>query len=123
MEFRKDTPWPSTRFHGEVDILLGLEELALHPRDVEVVGNLGVFRTLLSTEPLLGGRHDKIFPGRTRLAQGCQMLRQATAPPIQKTFRVKQMDHLFQLGDEMGDYIPKSCSNCRKYSTCTFAMV
>ena len=31
------------------------------------------------------------------------------------------MDSLFQLGDNMGNYIPKSCSNCRKCTTCTFA--
>ena len=34
---------------------------------------------------------------------------------------MKQMYHLFQLGDTMGDYIPKSCNNCRKCTTCTYA--
>ena len=120
-EFNERTPWPERRVTGEVDILLGWEEMALHPRDVEVVGNLGVFKTRLSPDPILGGRHNRIKPGESSLSQGCQMLRQATAPPVQKTFRVKQMDHLFQLGDEMGNYIPKSCSNCRKCTTCTFA--
>ena len=28
---------------------------------------------------------------------------------------------MFQLGDMMGDYIPKTCSNCRKCTTCTYA--
>ena len=30
------------------------------------------------------------------------------------------MDNMFQLGDTMGDYIPKTCSNCRKCTTCTY---
>ena len=120
-EFGKETPWPSKRFAGEVDILLGLEELALHPRNIEIVGNLGVFQTSLASMPILGGRHEKINPEKTNLSQACQMLRQATAPANQKNFKVKQLDHLFQLGDEMGNYIPKSCSNCKKCSTCTFA--
>ena len=49
------------------------------------------------------------------------MLRRSAAPVAQRSFKIKQMDNLFQLGDTMGDYIPKSCSNCKKCSTCTFA--
>ena len=49
------------------------------------------------------------------------MLRRSAAPVAQRSFKIKQMDSLFQLGDNMGDYIPKSCSNCKKCSTCTFA--
>ena len=120
-EFGEEASWPSKRFAGEVDILLGLEELALHPRNIKIVGNLGIFHTSLANMPILGGRHDKISPKKSNLSQACQMLRQATAPANQKSFKVKQLDHLFQLGDEMGNYIPKSCSNCRKCSTCTFA--
>ena len=42
-EFETATQWPEARFSGEVDILLGLEELALRPIRVELRGNLGIF--------------------------------------------------------------------------------
>ena len=42
-EFGATAPWPEERFSGEVDILLGLEELALHPTRIEMQGNLGIF--------------------------------------------------------------------------------
>ena len=28
---------------------------------------------------------------------------------------------MFELGDSMGDYVPKTCNNCKNCSTCTFA--
>ena len=120
-EFGATAPWPEERYSGEVDILLGLEELALHPTRIEMKGNLGIFVSPLSKVPILGGRHEKIFPEPAFLSQACHMLRRSAAPVAQRSFKIKQMDNLFQLGDTMGDYIPKSCSNCKKCSTCTFA--
>ena len=75
----------------------------------------------LSATTILGGRHEKIFPAQMELSQACMMLRRAAAPVAQKNFHIKQMDNLFQQGDTMGDYIPKTCSNCKNCSTCTFA--
>ena len=49
------------------------------------------------------------------------MMRRAAAPVAQKSFRIKQMDKLFQQGDTMVDYIPKICNNCKNCSTCVFA--
>jgi hypothetical protein len=119
-EFETATQWPEARFSGEVDILLGLEELALRPIRVELRGNLGIFVSPLSPTAVLGGRHEKIFPEQVILSQACNMLKRSAAPVAQQSFRIKQMDSLFQLGDSMGDYIPKTCSNCKKCSTCTF---
>ena len=39
--FQQSTPWPTTRVSGKIDILIGMEELYLHPREVEIVGKLG----------------------------------------------------------------------------------
>ena len=119
-EFSLSTPWPTTRFSGEVEILLGLEELSLHPSPVERVGNLGIFMSPLSETAIMGGRHALIFPIASKLLQSCNLLHSAQAPSQQQHFRIKQMDNMFQLGDTMGDYIPKTCSNCRKCTTCTF---
>ena len=120
-EFKDTTPWPESRFSGEVEILLGLEELALHPSRIELRGNLGVFVSPLSNTAILRGRHDKIFPELSYLSQACILLRRQKSPSTQKYYRIKQMDSLFKLGDTMGDYIPETSSNCKKCTKCTFA--
>ena len=120
-EFSPSTTWPESRFSGEIDILLGMEELSLHPILIERKGNLGIFLSPLSTVTVMGGRHEKIQPDVSTLSQTCRMLRGAKSPTKQQQFRLKQMDDMFMLGDTMGEYIPKSCSNCRKCTTCTYA--
>ena len=45
--------WPEERFHGEIDILLGIEELELHPRRLDIVGNLVIFKSPLSGTTVL----------------------------------------------------------------------
>ena len=102
-EFSMSTPWPTSRFSGEIEILLGLEELSLHPSQVERVGNLGIFMSLLSEIAVMGGRHDLIFPIASTLSQSCNLLQSAQSPSQQQQFRIKQMDNMFQLGDTMGD--------------------
>ena len=87
-------------------------------RDARQPGNI-CLTVVISAN--LGGRHEKIFPEPAFLSQACHMLRRSAAPVAQRSFKIKQMDNLFQLGDTMGDYIPKSCSNCKKCSMCTFA--
>ena len=93
-----------------IDILLGIEELALHPHRVEIVGNLGLFRSPLTNVSILGGRHPHIHPVKMELSHACLMLRRAVTPAHQN-FRIKTQESMFQLGDTMGDYIPKTCNN------------
>ena len=107
-EFKAGTSWPESRFSGEIDILLGIEELSIHPNRKEIVGNLGVFESPLTNSPILGGRHEKIHPAKTELSQACMMMRRAAAPGTQQqTFKMKHGESLFELGDSMGDYVPK----------------
>ena len=119
--FRKGSDWPSARFHGEIDILLGIEELALHPKRIDIVDNLGIFRSPLSSITMLGGRHEKIHPAKMEFSQACMMMKRAPPPGAQKMFRIRHGEDMFQLGDNMGDYIPKTCNNCRQCTSCTFA--
>ena len=121
--FSRKEHWPTERFSGEIGILLGIEELALHPDRLDIVDNLGIFESPLSTHTILGGRHEEIHPDKVELSQACMMMRRAAAPGSQKSFRVKQevQQSLFEMGDSMGDYVPKSCNNCKKCTTCTFA--
>jgi hypothetical protein len=120
-EFSASADWPADRYNGEIEILLGIEELALQLKRLEIRGNLGIFKSHLSATTILGGRHKNIFPAQMELSQACMMLRRAAAPVAQQNCHIKQMDNLFQQGDTMGDYIPKTCSNCKNCSTCTFA--
>ena len=115
-EFKDTTPWPESRFSGELEILIGSEELALHPSRIELNGNLGVFVSPLSNTAILRGRHDKIFPELSYLSQACNMLRRQKSPSTQKYYRIKQMDigQSIPAGRHRGDYIPKICSNCKK---------
>ena len=41
--------------------------------------------------------------------------------PANQSFRIKTQESMFQLGDTMGDYIPKTCNNCKKCRSCSFA--
>ena len=86
--FKDSTPWPKSRVRGQIDILIGMEELSLHPRDVEIKGNLGVFIAPLTATPVLGGRHERVHPAVTRLSQACLMLRSASTPSLQKRFKI-----------------------------------
>ena len=76
--------------------MLGIEELALQPKRLEIVGNLGIFKSPLSATIMLGGRHENIFPAQMELSQACMMMRRAAAPVAQKSFRlihVRQLSH------------------------------
>jgi hypothetical protein len=108
--FSRKEDWPRERYHGSIGILLGIEELALQPRRLELVGNLGLFMSPLSSTTILGGRHENISPAKTEFSQACMMMRRTAAPLVQKTFRIKQEDKAFQMGDAMGDYVPKTCN-------------
>ena len=119
--FSNKADWPQQRYHGDIEILLGIEELALHPRRIDIVGNLGIFKSPLSSVTILGGRHEEIHPARTELSQACLMLRRAEAPGMQKTFRLKHGQDFFQLGETMGDYVPKTCNSCKSCTACSFA--
>ena len=54
--FSREENWPRERFSGEIGILLGIEELALHPDRLDMVDNLGIFKSPLSPHTILGGQ-------------------------------------------------------------------
>ena len=53
-EFKVGTSWPKSRFSGEIDILLGIEELSIHPNRIEIVGNP-------RSMPTAGGREKQAY--------------------------------------------------------------
>jgi hypothetical protein len=87
--------------------LLGIEVLALQPKRLEIMGNLGIFKSPLSATTILGGRHKNIFPAQMELSQACMMMRRPAAPVAQKSFRIKQMNRFFPTGRYNGGLYPK----------------
>ena len=75
LEYSQTTPWPGKIYSGEVEILISMEELAIHPRLLEIQGTLGVFQSNFSQMPILGGCHDKISPAHIKWSQDCLMIR------------------------------------------------
>ena len=68
--------------------MLGIEELALHPDRLDIVDNLGIFKSPLASVTVLGGRHEDIHPEKVKLSQACMMMRRAAAPGSQNSFRL-----------------------------------
>ena len=56
----KTTPWPDRRYAAEIDILIGMEQVLIHPDKIAISNNLAVYKSHLSPTPILGGRHEKI---------------------------------------------------------------
>ena len=78
-EFSASATWPEDRYHGKIEILLGIEELAIQPESMENVGNLGIFKSPLAATTILGGRHKNIFPAQMELSKACTMMRNKTS--------------------------------------------
>ena len=74
-DFKKLTPWPKGRHAGKTEILIGMEQLSIHPKLIEINNNLAVFKSQFSTNTFLGGTQKKIKVERTRLSQSCTRLR------------------------------------------------
>jgi hypothetical protein len=107
-EFSESAQWPKDRYYGKIGILLGTKELAIQTKRLEIVGNLGIFKSPLSATTIPGGRHESTNPAQMELSQACMMIRRTAASIAQKSFRTKQMDNQFQQGDITGDSIPES---------------
>ena len=52
MEFSQTTPWPGEGHSGEEEIVIGMDNLAIYPRLIEIQGNLGVFKSPFSSIPI-----------------------------------------------------------------------
>ena len=49
------------RYAREIDILVGMEQLGIHPKMLKINGNIALFKSNLSPIPVLGGRRKRIF--------------------------------------------------------------
>jgi hypothetical protein len=86
-EFSATDKWPTVRYHGDMDILLGENDQNIQPQSLEVRKNLGIFQSSLSATTILGGRHEKIFSTKIELSQVCKWMKRNV------TQSVKEINH------------------------------
>ena len=114
--------WPNSRPGGEVLLLVGNEALSIHPTELERVDNLAVYDSLFSFEKMLSGHHPTLQGKSDTLTQNCQFLRSSSVATQQQCHKITAQQTSFLAGEDMGDFTPKACHNCRKCLQCTFAV-
>ena len=113
------------RPQGEVDILLGLRNSALHGSTVEQWENLRILQSPLGCGWSLRGTHSRLQYSSARLAPSLSatayMLRQAEADIDQEfqVFHLQSREEFHEL-DELGTAPPPVCLKCRGCRDCTF---
>ena len=104
----------STRPSGEVELLLGGNQLGLHPTDVEVVGNLKVKKSKFGSGFLLCGSHPNIvssqcYPGSSHVQASVRATR----------LSYKSVREYFD-SNELNVETPRRCRNCMNCDECTY---
>ena len=72
LKFSNSGEWPQTRYHGSIEILLGVEDQEIQPQCLEIKKNIGIFKSQLSTTKILGGNHGKIDQPMMKISQMCE---------------------------------------------------
>jgi hypothetical protein len=68
LEFSNSDKWPMVRYHGIIEILLGVEYQDIQPQCLEVRKNL-------SPTTILGGSHEKIVQPIIKLSKMCKWIK------------------------------------------------
>ena len=114
--------WPQERKGGDVLLLIGNEALSLHPSELERVGNIGVYDSLFSHTKLISGHHPALKGTSDILSKDCHFLRSSYLPTAQQCNRISAQQATFLAGEDMGEFTPKACNDCRKCLQCSFAV-
>ena len=113
------------RPQGEVDILLGLKNSALHGNTVEQWGNLRILESPLGCGWSLRGTHPRLQHSSVHLAPSLSatayMLQQADvdANVEMRVYHIQSQQE-FQELDELGTAPPPVCLKCKGCRDCTF---
>ena len=118
---RVDSTWPLSRPEATIDLLVGNEKLALHPTQLELVGDLGLYASNFSETKILAGHHPVLMGKSDALSEECHFLRSASPPSDQQCFKIAAYDTTLLAGEAMGEYSPKACNSCKSCTMCSFA--
>ena len=122
---REYPPEVLSRLQGDVDLLLGLGNSALHRVMVEQWGNLRLLKSLLGCGWSLRGTHPSLQQGPPRIAPSLS----ATAYALQQSepdsgeelrvYHIQSHQEFHEL-DELGMTPPPVCLKCKGCRDCTF---
>lgn len=96
---------------GEVDVLIGMNNVSIMPTKVKVSGELALFKSIFGTGKLLGGS----TRGGAGVSDEVEQLAQEVAHAEAKFVK---MD--FLSAEAFGVEVPKRCSTCRGCKECQF---
>ena len=117
--FKSTKPHQIRRPSGKIEILIGSNNLDLHPSKISSCEGLVLFESLFGTGKVIGGSHrkiqvaDVINPEAHRCSHA-----QVTNVRVVPKFTKPALD--FITTEAFGVEAPRRCNNCKNYKNCTF---
>ena len=113
---------------GEIELLIGMNALGLHPTDIEVRDNLKFMSSNFGTGRMLAGSHPALNSSPMEFNEDVSYIRLASIknmvrPDSVNVNNVKvsvKPSHEFFEGDVLGIEPPKTCGNCLNCKDCSF---
>ena len=124
--FKNVKPSDVKRPRCKVELLVGMDNIGLHPKIVECKANLALFSSQFGTGKLIGGQHptikgsDKMNAHAKMVAHGTRrnVRVQSVAKDIFSVRDPKCID--FFEAENMGVSLPRNCTGCEGCPNCTF---
>ena len=110
------------RPHGQVQLLIGLNQLEILPiGPVFKVEGLGIFESIFGTGFVLAGTHASLKQPKVKLSEVAFSMRTAVFGKGQRVNLIAQrtIDQAFPFLDEVGLSPPARCSGCQRCQECT----
>ena len=101
----------------QVDLLIGMDQISLHPKQQSLRGNLALFRSLFGTGKVLGGRH-KLITGADKMNGFARIVAYGTPRNIRAECMRKCID--FFTAENLGVQVPPMCDECSGCKNCKF---
>jgi hypothetical protein len=105
----------STRPSGDVELLIGSDHLGLHPSEIEVQGNLKVYKSRFASGYVIAGKHPALV---------CPISSSVHSRTVHVSLHAtklsfKSIREYFD-ANELNVEAPRRCNNCMNCSDCSF---
>ena len=120
--FPQYTEQQLARPHGQVQLLIGLNQLEILPiGQVSKVDGLGVFETIFGTGVILAGTHPSLKQPKVKFSEVAYSMRTAVLGKGQRVNYVAQrsIEQAFPFLDKVGLDPRARCSGCKRCQECT----
>ena len=113
---------------GEIELLIGMNALGLHPTDLEIRDNLKFMASKFGSGFMLAGSHPGLSSNSTEFNEDVSYIRLGSIPSMVRSVSMDvnavrvsvKPSHEFFEGDILGVEPPKTCGNCLKCKDCSF---